>query len=195
MKKHGQRISLSVKTDPRKTYNWRFLSHFLDEIEKYEMNEHMVQRAIEALIGDAKNHRMLHRGMAILNNPNLIHICVAKLEREIREEREKVDRIDRTHSFIQEKCAEAIDTVGILLSKDNPLAYSNMTRWYQTGKIDIGYIALSKTCMRALGKMDKVERMCYPTPRQLLQMRLMYLSDDVVHMKLKNTLKNDLIEE
>lgn len=191
MKQHGVQISLPTKTDPRKSYGWRYLSTFLDKCNKYGLD---YTKAIEIVILNAKIKKSLRFGLSILNVPDLINLYKSKLERELQIESKVLNNLLKSDSFLHKKATGDSDLLKLMISRPNPRAYSNITSWYQANEININYIALSRKCMKAIQLVRDQDSDQLPSLNELLKIRLICQSDKLTLPKIKAILGKDLIE-
>lgn len=197
MRRYGKEISLPVKTDPRKTYSWRYLVNFLERAKGLDIDNDMLPHIIDAIVDNAKRHNQLKRGIAVLDQRNIVELCCVKLEREIQNEEQIINRIHESYKFlISKKNEENVDSLSLLLAtRKNYNAYANIVSWHQAGYIAAGYIAVSKACNKAMQKLESHEIRVLPELRQLLRLRLKLLHGCGIRVQLQEFMSSDLIEE
>jgi len=193
MRQNGVQISLPIKTDPRKSYGWRYISLFLDKCDKYDLD---YGKALEAIIYNAKSHNSLRFGMAILNVSNIATIYKNKLECELQVENRLLKGLRESDSFIRQKISQSkVDILDLLTYRPNPRACANMTSWYQTNEININYMALSRKCMKAFGIIKEKDADQLPLLIELQKNRLICQLDKTSFPKIKLILGDDLIKD
>lgn len=198
LRRYKKSISLPKKTDPTKTYSWRYLERFLDRVETSGFNDDDMPIIIEAIVNYAYENRLLNRGIAILDQKNILEVVSAKLEKEAKEENDITRTITTSRSFVRKQLPQnsSPEQVRILLAqRPNRTAYTNITRWFKSNQISIGYIAVSRECKKALGTLPNHELELFPQPRELMRMRLQLISNPNIVTKLKTVLGNDLVED
>jgi hypothetical protein len=100
LRKFGRNVSLPKNTDPRKTYSWRYLENFLTRYEASELGDEILECAIAAIVSHAAKFGRLNRGIAILDQKDIIKIAKEKLEREVEREQTEITRIRDSHNFV-----------------------------------------------------------------------------------------------
>lgn len=201
LKRYGKSVSFPKKTDPSKTYSWRFLAKFVDEFDKLELSDDALKGVLEAVVDDAKRRGLLNCGVAVLSKVDLLAAFNRKLEREVEDEKQTTIDIERSHRFILRKLDEErvkdkhLTLLALLSKRTHPRAYANITRWSQSGELSTGYIAVSKICRKALRSLDEHELNLYPTLLQFKCIRLRIISHQNVVVKLRDLLGGDLFEE
>jgi len=194
LRRYRRVISLPTSTDPTKTYSWRYLERFMQKIEKLKL-EDSLPIIIEAIVEYAHKRGLLHRGIAILDQKNILDIVLVKLEREDKEEEDITKAIEDSEMFVRKQLPEGSKAHFLLAQRPNRTAYSNITRWYKANQISIGYIAVSRECKKALGTLSYDELGLFPQPVDLLRMRLQLISNRGIVERLKTTLGSDLVED
>lgn len=190
--KYGKNISLPKNTDPQKTYGWRYLSGFVDRMEELELNDDCIPTVIDALLIHAKNHRLLNRGFAVLNKLDILDLIIKNIEKENKSDKSIINTVMNSFQFVKSKVE--IDIISTLLNRRRPDLYANMTLWMQQNHININYVAISKSCRKALGMIKGSERELYPPIIKLMKIRIAILSNKENLELLKNVLGNDLFE-
>jgi hypothetical protein len=166
----------------------------MQKIEKLRLEDNL-PIIVEAIVEYAHKRGMLHRGIAVLDQKNILDIVLAKLEREGREEEDITKAIEDSEMFVRKQLPVGSKAHFLLAQRPNRTAYSNITRWYKANQISIGYIAVSRECKKALGTLSHDELELFPQPVDLLRMRLQLISNHSIVERLKTTLGNDLVED
>lgn len=198
MRKHGKTISFPKSTDPRKTYSWRYLEHFMNRVDAIGLGDDSLDMLIGAVVSHAKQQDMLHRGIAILDHKDILTVARAKLEREVQSENKTLSDIVASHQFLQKQLSlerTPISVYTLLTRRTTRLAYANITRWLKANNISSGYIAVSRACRKALGTLPPNELQLFPKANDLLRMRLTLTYNESLLPQLRDTLGNDLFEE
>lgn len=192
--KYGKNFSLPEHTDPKKTYSWRYLSHFVDKLDALDIDDRYVSVVIEAILQHAKTKGLLNRGVAVLLKQDILELCLKKLEKDQQVDNNRLMTIKKSHDFLLKQLRQEGDPIRILSSKRNQGAYANMTCWFEQGLLSVEYIAVSKQCRRTFRYLQPSELELYPEPRELLKLKLKILSMDTAS-ELKQVLGDDLFEE
>lgn len=195
--KYKRHVSFPKGTDPRKTYSWRYLEKFIDRVDSLELGDLSLETIISALVKDAAEQRTLQRGIALLDNKNILQICQTKLESEVQGENAEIRAITESHAFVLSSVGERnqLSVHKALTDRANRFAYANITRWFEANQISAGYIAVSRSCKKALGTLPKHELGLFPAATKLLRQRLIMTCNSETLAKLRTILGNDLYEE
>lgn len=74
-----------------------------------------------------------------------------------------------------------------------PDTWPNVMSWYRSGKLSLEYVALSKTCSRALKTLNPDERRTMPSVSKLNAVRITALSDQRSLALCRRIMGDDLI--
>lgn len=201
LKRYGRNISFPKDTDPSKTYSWRFLSKFIDDYDKLGLDDSMMNPIIEQLIREADHRKMLRCGISILSKFDLLQLAHDKLKYELQQQKHIIDEIIKSHQFVstqldQKRTKDPCLTIEQMLSyQPNRRSYANITRWFESGYLALGYIAISRSCKRAISKLDEQQQQIFPDPLQFMAVRLRLLSDQQHVGRMRQLLGKDLFEE
>lgn len=198
MQKHGKTIAFPKSTDPRKTYSWRYLDHFVGRVDALGLGDSSLTMLIQAVVLHAKDRDLLHRGIAILDHRDILNAARVKLEREVEGEKQVLRGIVRSYEFLQKQLSSErtpISVYTLLTKRATRLAYANITRWFKADDITAGFVAVSKTCRKALGTLPQHELLLFPKSTSLLKMRLLLTYNQSILPQLREILSNDLFEE
>jgi hypothetical protein len=197
MQRHGKMISFPKKTDPTKTYSWRYLVNFLEKVDELELGDEILPRIVDAVVAHAKQHDLLHRGIAVLDQKNLFDVCYAKFERDARSEDNLITEIRKSYDFIRKQQKQCPDrsVTQLLSQRSSARAYANIVSWHKAGYITLGYIAVSKACRRALVELQTHELTLLPAPRELLKLKIRLIMDKEIAAELRTFMGNDLFQE
>jgi len=172
--KKGRHIALPEGTDITKTYYYRHIQRFIKTIDNLQIKHENIPFVVEALVEYASKRKMLSRGFTILNNSKMLEIVINKLREENKTLNNRVQSIQRTKSFLT---SQGDNIEEILLMKQHEKSITNFTKWFEQGRITPEFIALSKTCIKTLQKLDKSERVVLPRPISLMALKHKILSD------------------
>jgi hypothetical protein len=197
MQRNGRMISFPKKTDPTKTYCWRYLANFLEKADELELGDEILPRIVDAVVAHAKEQGLLHRGIAVLDQKDLFDVCYARFERDARSESNLITEIRRSYDFVRKQQEQNPDrSVTQLLSKRPSVrAYANIVSWHKAGYITLGYITVSKACRRALAELQEYELALLPSSRELLRLKIRLVMDKEIAAELRVFMGNDLFQE
>jgi hypothetical protein len=194
MHKYGKIVNLPEKTDPKKTYSWRYLSNFVDRMNELHVDSKHMSVVLEAILIHAKERNLLSRGFAVLSKVDIIQLVVKKLEKDCQSEHNKVENIKRNHEFLL-KQMNGYSLFDILASRRRLNSYTNMTCWYEQGSISLDYIIASRTCRKVIGMLKQSEQSRYPNVMSLMKMRYKLLANERVVRELIQILGDDLFTD
>lgn len=173
---HGFKIKFPTSTDPRKTYQWRFVRSIAEKFVEWEFDEATAKKFIKIAVGQAKVRGVLKKGLAALHQSNMLNICYDILTNE----KNEYDSILST----LEKMKEWFDrNVGILpikkLLERQSGALPNIIIWYQGSQLSDHFLALSKSCHKAVMSLqhDQMEARLLPSPTSLYLLKAEFLAD------------------
>jgi len=166
MKSVGRKVSFPKDTAPEKTYLYRYLKRFANQVEEWEMDVDMSHMMISLVVRYAKDHGMLDRGAALLTMGSILEVCHQQLS-------DQVDRREDQYVNIKQ-CKEFLEGKD-LLERKRPGGYCNLTIWYQTGLLSLAFLSVSKRCLSALAKLPKIERSEFPSKFDLMKSRIALL--------------------
>jgi len=86
------------------------------------------------------------------------------------------------------------DLLSSLLHRDDPDEYCNLVKWYKASRISRLYLALSKTCGKALvrlGRVNPEERSIIPPATSLYMLRTEFIEEANNLKCVKQILGND----
>ena len=86
LRRYRRSVSLPTNTDPTKTYSWRYLDRFIDRFTQLGLDDEALEVVIDAIVEHAHKNGCLCRGIAVLDQKNIINIVLAKLESDIKSE-------------------------------------------------------------------------------------------------------------
>jgi len=168
MLRYGRSIDLPKGTDITKTYGWRNLTSYINNLKQLNISLDDSQIIINSLIDYAYEHKILGRGFAILSNSNLLKIAINAIQKDLKNKYNRMSSIERAKNFLN---SQVIDSnIDDILSKRIKMgSYTNLTRWFEQGHISTEYIACSKACVMVMNNLDSNERSVLPKPIDLLK--------------------------
>jgi hypothetical protein len=82
-----------------------------------------------------------------------------------------------------------------LKRKPRPYAYANIVSWYKANLINLGFIAVSKSCRRVLASLEEHERDLFPESTELLRAKIRLMHSGHILSELRTIMGNDLVKE
>lgn len=163
----GYKLQLPRCSDVTKTYQWRYVTALSKQIDSLGLDESTSQRFIEEVACYAKERNLLHKGLSILMQSNILKEVYVRLSLKDQQNNAIIDVIKANHAFITANQE--------LLKRSHPDDYRNIVRWYLSKKISEQYLAISRKCTKALNKLaaiDQEERLLLPSSSNLVVTRM-----------------------
>lgn len=176
---YGRKLSFPKSSDPRKTYQWRFAKALAIKFEEWQFNEEDAKNFVKIAVAHAKEGNRLNKGLAALHQGNLIQICYDKLKKDADNSNMSIDSLIKIKKWLDAKIGFA-DPVTVFLHRKTPDVFCNLVVWVQASCVSTLYLALSKSCGKALAKIashDEYERKLLPTSIELYKIRHEFLND------------------
>jgi hypothetical protein len=189
---HGIRLKLPANTDHTKTYQWRYTRAIANKFAEWDFDEAASKQFIQIAIRHCKNAGVLRKGLASLHQHNLLKICYDQMTRKANSNVQSIDTIAYINSWLRKKAKG--DLFKQLLHREDKDEYCNLVKWYNASKITKLYLAISKTCGKALIGLQKVnpeERSLLPQDTTLYMLRTEFAEDDDNLRAVKQILGND----
>jgi len=154
--RHNIRLSFPDNTDPQKTYQWRYCRSLAEKIDGWEFDDETAIRFIDLTLKHVKSSgpSALRKGMAIFHQKNMLEIVYKRLQKENQGDAQSIDSLADTNKWLL-RMVDGDDTIGFLMRRKSPDALCNLAMWHQANKIPSLYIALSKSCSKALARLKK----------------------------------------
>jgi acyl carrier protein len=188
LNQYGRKISLPSHTDPRKTYCWRHLSSFLDKYDALEFDDNNMPDIISAMVTEAQKRKQSMGGVSILNSIDIISALEKKLEIEINGTNNCYTIIRNSKKFLEQQQEN-------LLQRVNKRTYPNIIKWYDSGRLTIEHIIVSKKCREAIKELSKEEKQMLPNTSQLIKLYLKLTTRKEILEQIQTILGNDFYEE
>jgi hypothetical protein len=189
---HGIRLKLPANTDHTKTYQWRYARSIAKKFAEWDFDEPTAKQFIQIAIRHCKNAGVLRKGLASLHQTNLLQVCYDQLKGRVESNGQSIESIAYIHSWLQSKSSGNL--LQDLLDRNDPDEYCNIVKWVNASKISRLYLALSKTCGKALARLGKShpdERMLLPKTTTLYMLRSEFIEDSENLKNVKKVLGND----
>lgn len=177
--RHGIRLAFPKHTKPEKTYQWRYCRALVAKFGEWDFDDDTAVRFIDIAVKHAKNIGMLRKGLAIFHQSNMLHVVHDMLHAESMLYVQSLDTIGATHKWLRQQIGDG-QPCEMLLRRSKAGALCNLAIWYHANKIPALYIALSKSCYRALATLEKQgmdERDQLPKATDLYRLRSDFVQD------------------
>jgi hypothetical protein len=183
----GRRISFPSNTDPTKTYQYRSIKRFTTKIDEWEMSDSSTKFLIKEVIKYSKERGLLSRGVSVLDKIDLLEECYGRMQRYVEQHTQLLSDIASSHDFFNKNKHKALS------SKRG--GYPFFVMWYQSGKLCVEFIALSKSCLSVIGSLNSDDIKRVPDLVELLSIRHRYLRNSNLKTEIKEILGEDLYED
>ena len=189
----GKKVKVPRCKDPTKSYRFRAIKQYADRCyNEFKLDDLAVKYLTYDIVKYAKNHGLLNKGAQMFNMSSVIDICYYTIKDILESESSLVLEIKYSHDFLMEQLEGKNNLVRLLLEPSRPGGYSNLVYWHNLNYLTANYIALSKPCLKALGKIKKEERSELPEDVALLSIAMQILSNSEISQKIKTVLGKDL---
>lgn len=188
----GRNIKFPKCSDKTKTYQFRWIKRFCDKCyNEFGLDNKTVKALTYEVVRYAKSHKILDRGTQMLSMRNIADICYETITDMMDEEQSLINEMQSCQRFLYSQVDD----------KDNPVrnlkrlsenGYPNIVNWYLLGHITEVYLALSKSCRRALSSLTDEQKEGLPSNFELLKICTYVTSDRDLLPKLKKIFGPDL---
>jgi hypothetical protein len=187
----GVNLKFPKGTDPRKTYQWRFAAKLAQKTSEWGLDENTTKQFIRTAISYAKRRGLLHKGLSIFCQANMLEECYKQLLAEDHAVQDTAEILRQTRRFLA-MSGETLTRQ--LLRRSHPDAPANITIWFEAGELPAVYMALSMACTAALAKLaisDPDERQRLPKRAELLLLASNLAADVQLKWTAKAILEDD----
>lgn len=192
MRKSKRKISFPKCADKTKTYQFRWTKTFVDKCyNDFELDDRTVKVLISNIVSYAKRQNILRKGTQLLCMNNIIDICVQSIRDIAEDEASLISELRSCTMFLDSQVTNKNNLVRRLVEPVSTGGCSNFVYWYNLGHLTEVYVALSKSCNKALTKLPLDERAELPTQFELYRLCSQLVSPDMID-KLKPILGSDL---
>lgn len=166
-KKYKKNFRIPQCKDISQTYQYRWFNSFYEKCRKDYDQEDMVE-IIKCLVKYAKDNRILNVGASLLNRSDIVSIACKMFNDEVSDIENIIINLQNKMKLVDKNFES------FLLKKTHRDGYNNLIIMYLDGRIDLNFISLSKSCIKALSKI-KEDRDLLPIPLQIVKRRLKIL--------------------
>jgi len=150
--RNGQRLKFPKNTKPNLTYQWRYVKAIAERFAEWQFDDDTCRKFIDIATKYAKDKGVLRKGLSILHQSNMLDICHEMLRREANTGKQSVDAIEAAHKWLLRQFGDN-DPISVLLQRPREGALCNLTQWYKAHRIPDLYLAVSKSCCKALARL------------------------------------------
>lgn len=177
--RQGRRLSLPAGTDPVKTYQWRYATAIAKKFEEWDLPDEAAKKFIDIAVRIAKEKNLLNKGLAILHQNNMLTLCYERLQAESASNSHAIDSLRHIRSWVNKRLG-GVDALKMLLDRVDHGGFCNLTMWFQASRVSSLYLALSRSCSKALARLNRDypdERGLLPRAAELYLLREDFLKD------------------
>jgi hypothetical protein len=161
----GRKVNMPGHTDPKKTYQYRWMSAFVENLKDWQItSDDLIKHMVFAVVRYARDHKLLRMGASILAMQKVLEICHNSIQEERKTYIEFATDLQRSRQFLLESCGSPFD-VHKMTTKEKPGGYANVIFWLKSGRISTTYLCLSNACHKALAVIEKSD----PSQRKEIQ--------------------------
>lgn len=191
--RNGQKLSLPANTDPTRTYQWRYARTIAEKFAEWEFDDNTCRKFIDLAVKYAKQKGVLRKGLAVLHQSNMLNICHEMLRDELHNSKRSQDSLEAMHNWFRKQIGTN-RPIEVLLERPRDGAMCNLTQWYRARRISELYLAISRSCCKALARLEKLdpdERSMLPKVAKLHMLRRNLVRDLETFKKAKQILGKD----
>jgi hypothetical protein len=188
----GRKISFPKCSDRTKTYQFRWTKKFVDKCyNEFNLSDKVIKVLLCDIAHYAKRRNLLSKGTQLLCMNNVIDICHHSIQTIIDNEASLIMEVRSCHEFVCDQVNNKNILVRTLTTPISEGGYSKLVYWYNLGRLTDTYLALSKTCNKAMSQISADERSELPSKIELLRICTYAVSRESLH-DLKSVLGSDL---
>lgn len=190
---NGFKLAFPKNTIPQNTYQWRYASAIAKKFNEWKFDPETAKRFLYIAVKHSKSAGTMHKGLAALHQGNMLDVCYNKLLDDSNNFAQTITTLSNVKSWLDNKI-DGSDLYESLIKRKNKNSFCNLTMWYQASRITPLYIALSKSCVRALVAIDdEYERSIIPRNTSLYLMRSSFLEEANNKRRAKIILGSDFL--
>jgi len=172
----GIKVSIPDNTDIRKTYKWRYVKAFLEQMDELGVDDDTIKEIIDEVARYAVKRKAYRMGLSILTSKAAIESCCDAILKRQQQQEHLIERLGREHKLV-------LSTD--LLARKSSNGLPAICRLYMRGDLSTECLALSRRCHKAMMALNKTERALLPTGKALAMARIDMLLDRSFAAKLR----------
>lgn len=162
--KAGKGFQWPKAKDPTKTYSYRYFKSFINKCKnEYDLNLEECKLVIRSIVKYAKRRGILGKGISIISKSDTIEICFKDVQSEIEKMKYTLSGIEKSNNYLD----GVDDRVAFLKKKENRHAFPNMISMRESLELSDGFIALSRSCIKAIMELSDEDRSQLPSLKEL----------------------------
>lgn len=147
--KYGYRVKFPANTDPHKTYQWRYLEKLCKNLEQWDFDEGTARVFINSVAEYAKSKKLLHKGLSIFHQSNVLQICYNKVTKIQDNRTQRLETIQSIHNKLHVRCGSR-PPLKVLSERGGLGCDYNIVKWYLNGDLNDLYLSVSEPCLKAI---------------------------------------------
>lgn len=190
---HGRILSFPAQTDPRKTYQWRYVKSLASKLDEWGFDDQTSSVLLDIAVRHITAQGLLHKGLAALLQNNILQICYDTLQHQQTSGNQSINSLELINNWFTQQ-VNSKDTQKTLLHRANIYSLRNITMWYQSSKLSALFLSLSKSCCKALVRLSKIdphERSQLPKSIELYNIRSRFINNKQNQTAARKILKDD----
>lgn len=166
----NRKVSWPEAKDYTKTYLYMWLSKLKKWADRNELDDTTLSEVIYALVRYGMRHKILFKGSAILQHERIYEIALNEIEQHISETKGDLYKIKSSEDALN-KLRENKNKFEFLIKRPGIGKLPNIVTMYNAGVLSPIYFAVSKSCRKAINKLDDRTRSLLPKNIDLLRMQ------------------------
>jgi hypothetical protein len=191
--RHGWKLQFPEHTNPKKTYQWRYLKLLLEKFQEWEFDNQTIEKFIDVAVCHVKEKGILRKGLTALHQKNLMELCYKTLQLEEEKKNQQLESLLVTKRWLIQQIGSK-NVQNVLLYRQSFDSLTNLALWHQSRKISLLYIAISKSCYKALltlERQDADDLFLLPKSADLYWIYKEFVAQKQNKTQAKEILKND----
>lgn len=192
-RRYGVTLKFPKNTDPRKTYQWRYVSNLHNKFAEWEFDGDDRDNFINIVAAYARKHNLIIKGLSVFGQNNILKICYENVADKINSRDQSITSLSRIYSMLEAKSGDR-GMLEFLLKRKTPDSFCNLSILYSSSNITSLYMSMSKSCYGAMRRLsqthpfecDRLPRLC-----ELFEIRKKFLVDSSTFDLVKKILKSD----
>lgn len=175
---YGIKIKFPENTDKKKTYQWRYVKAITKKFKDWEFDNDTAQQFIDIAVSYARQRKIHQKGLAALHQSDLLDRCYKVLTNKNKQRLSIAASLQDMKKWFDSQVGDNVK-IDTLLYRKNKRSFPNIILWKQSNKISDLFISLSKSCCRAVNRLqnDEIDRRMLPSTTDLYLIRIDFLSE------------------
>lgn len=167
MRSVGRNVKPPRAQDFRKTYTYRPVKKFAEQCADWGLDERTTKMLVYDIVKYGARQRILDKGVNMLTMGTVLDICRQSIKDAIEADAILTNELTLCREFLNKNGKDS--PVKTLTEPVTIGGYTNFVYWFNQGRLTPTYVALSRTCLRALIAIPEGERSELPPDEDLLR--------------------------